>query len=248
MPSPPVSVSSLPPARCLARSARVVVERRRTLGRSSATVDPSVRRASRAQRLHVPDVVAVGVDPALARQQMKRRDLEVVDRRAPASSSGGRRRRYARYALAARAIAGRQHRVRPRSALCSAASSAATASAERAAPRPQADGRILACAAAPGLGRPRHQLGVEAQPVGRQFVPESGARRSPPAIRSSTRLQVAASLKNGRPCGCRSRHEPSPATPKRVAAAASSRAQRRRPRASPCASPSQTTRSTPSLR
>ena len=88
MPSPPRPVSSShhrAPFASLSGSARS------TILKGVVQQAGRIVAADGGQRLHVPEVILVGVDLSFGCQQVERGELEVVERLAPASSIADRR-------------------------------------------------------------------------------------------------------------------------------------------------------------
>ena len=241
MPSPPAAVSS-----CHHRAPR-----RRWPSSSSVTSTDLVRRSRTGsarqpggRSVQVPAVRAQRVDRSPAGQDLERGQAQVVHRVAPASSSGGRRRRTGppdpRRCSMLRQQAGRVD-----AALARPVSRARLPPARR---RGRGDRRVLAAQQLARLGRPRHQLAVEDQPVGVRARPRARPRRwratdpvEQRALRSPDRRRTRAR------CGCRSRRH-RPARRRTAGPRRRGPGRRRRPPASPCASPRRPPRRTPAAR
>ena len=175
--------------------------------------------AARVRRaLHVPEVVLVDVHRAFAREQVERRQLQVVDRPRPASSSGGTPRCSARRSRRARKRRDeRPAASNPRPA-ASSASTVSPSPARAAAPTGAYCSRRRSCALA--------DHGISSQSSSSQSV--SSSSKSPaPAAASRTRVRTCRLEivvgRSGVRCACSS-PEPSSLTPKRARAASSSAA------------------------
>ena len=159
---------------------------------------------------------------ALGRQQVERRELQVgerLDRPAVVAVGGDVR---ARPCLARSRIALEQRRRRRRRAPPPAP--APRRPRRSAAGRGRADRRVLLPQQLLRLGRPRHQLAVEADPVGLELVPEAG-RVERRRARGRGAARSSAGVVEEPPAGARvdDADLASSTTPKRVRAASSSR-------------------------
>ena len=199
MPSPPRPVSSVPPGdrlppRSPGRS------RPRPCTRSPAAA-PDRRRQTVGQRLHVPEVVLVRVDVPFGRQQVERGQLQVVERRPPASNTAGRRRRTARRRSCRRGIRPRLLELGPRRRRSAGSPPGPARRPLAAAPpgRPRRRRRTASCSSSCALA----DHGISSQSRQTQscleLVPEVGGGQRRRAPGRGTAPPAPASLKNRRP-------------------------------------------------
>jgi len=172
----------LPPAdaQLLARCVRDID---RLVGRGQK--ERSIGLAKPFQRLQMPEVILVGVDGSLARQQVERGQLQVgqrFDRPAVAAVGVDIATRH----VGAVAIA-LQERCHLRAALCSLGQGVHCLRQHHTGRR--ADRGILPAQEVLGLGRPGQQFAVQADPVCRQLSPEVGLRQPPLHLCQQHRLQ-----------------------------------------------------------